>query len=57
MKILGRVNEWKIGSDEFTIGTLIGDIKIITKGCPDMDIVLLQAMKDRKQVIIEVVEP
>ena len=58
MKILGKVNEWKIMSDEFTMGTPVGDIRIITTGCADTLVdMLVQAMKERKQVIIEAVEP
>ena len=45
-------------SDEFTMGTPVGDIRIITRGCADTLVdMLVQAMKDRKQVIIEAVEP
>ena len=58
MKIAGKINEWKILDDEFTMGTPVGDVRIITTGCADTLVdMLVQAMKDRKQVIIEAVEP
>ena len=30
MKIAGKVNEWNVLRDQFTVGTPIGDIKIVT---------------------------
>ena len=58
MIISGKINEWKIMSNEFTMGTPVGDIRIITTGCSDTLVdMLVQAMKDRKQVNIEAVEP
>ena len=56
MKILGKVNEWNVLRDQFTVGTPIGDIKIITGGCQTVVDMFVKAMKERKPIHIEVEE-
>ena len=57
MKIGGKVTEWKVHGDEFTIDTPCGKLTITAEGCAHtLTDMLIDSMRDRRTIYIEAEE-